>query len=362
MPMRHVLSKISITAVLGLAVTTVLAAPAQAQEQWTPPVLELDSATCSPSGAWELEWSLTDTTDTVNTPDDYTYTVAEILTQIGTDDFGPWEGAALEGSLQVGAVLPRTGDGSLTGIQTLPGDTERVKLKAQSDRAVAVTDGRKKEGRGMKNALQHAVELGDCAAPAPPVIDELPQPDFGVGIILDDEIDPEPQDEDVDAEWVVDIGVPPGVEDTSVEYEIAVVTNPGTGTGAGTASFPAVEVGEVGVGDTTVRIAVAGEVQEPEEVFLELSVEDSAPPMLLEVELPALDIAADPDPAPSADPVADADQAPDPTADPGADPDTAQPALPTTGMPTGILVGIAAVLLAAGVLAVKRGMARDRRT
>lgn len=356
--MAHILSKISLTAVSGLAGATALAAPAQAQEQWTPPALELESATCNADFEWELEWSLTDTTDTVNTPDDYTYTVAEVLTQIGDDDFGPWEDAALDGSLQVGAVLPRTGDGSLTAIQTLPGDTERVKLKAQSDRTVTATDGRHNEGRGLKNALQHAVELGDCTAPLPPEPEELPESDVGVGIVINDDVDPEPEDDDVEAEWIVDIGVPPGIDDPSLQYEIAVVTNPGNGGGPGTVDDPKVQAGEVGVGDSTFRIAVAGDIPEPAAVFLELAIEDSgdnsADPLLLEVELPAA-AADDPtaDPNPSADPVANTDA----DADPGSD--TAVPTLPVTGMPLTVIVGAAAALVASGVLALMRNRARN---
>jgi hypothetical protein len=356
------MSKISITAALGLAGAAAVAAPAQAQEQWTPPTLELESATCNADFEWELEWSLTDTTDMVNTPDDYTYTVAEILTQIGSDDFGPWESAALDGSLQVGAILPRTGDGSLTAIQTVPGDTERVKLKAQSDRTVTVTDGKRNEGRGMKNALAHAVELGDCTAPVPPEPEPLPEPDVGIGIVINDDVDPEPEGEDVEAEWVVDIGVPPGIEGPAIRYEIAVVTNIGNDGGPGTVDDPEVQAGEVGVGDSTVRIAVAGEVDEPEEVFLELAVEASdggngvagADPLLLEVELPA--ITAD---DPTADSVANED--PDSDADPGSNPDTAAPTLPITGMSLVAIAAAAVVLASTGILAILRSRARDSR-
>jgi hypothetical protein len=362
--MHRPMSKIATTAALGLAGATALAAPAQAQEQWTPPALELVSATCNADFEWELEWSLTDTTDTVNTPDDYTYTVAEILTQIGDDDFGPWEDAALDGSLQVGGVLPRTGEGSLTAVQTLPGDTERVKLKAQSDRTVTVTDGRRNEGRGLKNALQHAVELGDCTAPLPPEPEELPEPDIGVGIVINDDVDPEPVEEDVEAEWIVDIGVPPGIEDPSLQYEIAVVTNADNDGGPGTVDDPEVQAGEVGVGDSTFRIAVAGDVQAPAAVFLALAVEDSGDggpdPLLLEVELPAV-AADDPtaDPTSSADPAANTD--PDSDSDSGQDSDTAAPTLAITGMPLVAIVGTAVVLASAGAGALARSSARDSR-
>lgn len=358
--MCHELSKISATAVLGLAGAAALAVPAQAQEQWTPPALELVSATCNADFEWELEWSLTDTTGTVNAPDDYTYTVVEVLTQIGADDFGPWEDATLEGALQVGAVLPRTGEGSLTAVQTLPGDTERVKLKAQSDRTVAAT-GKRNEGRGLKNALQHAVELGDCTAPLPPEPEAVPEVDYGVGIVLNDDVLPEPEDEDVDAEWIVDIGVPPGVGDPSTQYEIAVVTSLGGGSGTGTSSDPEVQTGQVGVGDSTVRIAAVGDVTEPEDVFLELTVEDSAPPtLLLEVELPAIDAAPPADPTPSADPVANSpasNSAADASSD--SDPGSAAPTLPTTGLPVAAFVAVAVALIGAGVLALKRSRARE---
>ncbi|MEV3936775.1 hypothetical protein AB0K52_12460 [Glycomyces sp. NPDC049804] len=358
--MRHALSKISTTAALGLAGAAALAVPAQAQEQWTPPALELASATCNADFEWELEWSLTDTTDTVNAPDDYTYTVAEVLTQIGADDFGPWEDAALDGSLQVGAVLPRTGEGSLTAVQTVPGDTERVKLKAQSDRTVTA-DGKRNEGRGLKNALQHAVELGDCTAPLPPEPEAIPEVDYGVGIVVNDGVAPEPEAEDVDAEWIVDIGVPPGVADPSTQYEIAVVTSLGGGTGTGTSGNPEVQTGQMGVGDSTVRIAAVGDITVPEDVFLELTVEDSAPPtLLLEVELPAIDAAPSTDPTPSADPVANSpDSATDASAD--SDRDSTAPTLPTTGLPLAAFVAVAVALLGAGMLALKRSRTREGR-
>jgi hypothetical protein len=333
--MKSRMSKMSIAVALGLAGAIALALPVQAQEQWAPPALELDSATCNIDGEWELAWSLTDTTDTVNNPDDYTYTVVEVITQIGVDS-GPWEDAVLEGTLQVGAQLPRTGDGSLTGIQTVPGDTERVKLKAQSDRTVDA-EGKAKEGRGLKNALQHGIDLGDCAAPIPPAPEVVPGADFdyGVGIVVDDGVEPEPEEVGVDAEWIVDIQVPEGVEDTSVEYAITAITDTDTDTGT-------VETGTVGVGHSTFRIAVTGPLEEAENVMLQLVVEDGAP-LILEVELSAYDA------PPVADLVADA-------------PDPVLPTLPSTGVPVGVLVGTAVALVATGAMAIRRNRARNGRS
>lgn len=354
--MKHALSKISTTAAFGLAGAAALAVPAQAQEQWTPPALALVSATCNAYFEWELEWSLTDTTDTVNAPDDYTYTVTEILTQVGADDFGPWEDAELAGSLQVGAVLSRTGDGSLTAVQTVPGDTERVKLKAQSDRAVP-TDGRGHEGRGLKNALQHAVDLGDCTAPVPPEPEELPQVDYGVGIVIDDDVDPEPEDEDIPAEWIVDIGVPPGVEDPSTQVQIAAVTDTGDHGGTGTSGNLEVQATEVGVGDSTFRLPVTGDVVEPEDVFLELTVNDvPAHALFLETALPAVDASPSADPTPSADPAANK-----PISDADTDPDSAAPTLPSTGLSLASLTAVAVAFLGTGVLALNRSRERAGR-
>ncbi|MDA1362833.1 hypothetical protein O1R50_24665 [Glycomyces luteolus] len=328
------------SAAIGLAGATVLAAPAQAQGQWFPPALELTSATCNTDGEWELAWSLTDTTGPVADPAEYTYTVAEILTQIGADS-GPWENAALEGTLQVGAVLPHTGEGSLTGVQTIPGDTERVKLKAQSDRTGAVVDDKRKEGRGLKNSLQHAVELGDCAVPTPPEPVEVPELEYGVGIVIENDVEPEPDHEDADAEWIVDFSNPAGTQDPSVPYEIVADTSTGDGTGDAT-----VETGEVEAGDSTLRIPVTGPLEEVEVVTLELVV-DGSEPVVLEAELPAVEPVGDPTASAAPDPSTPSDQA-------------AQPALPTTGVPVAVTVGVAAALIAAGALAVNRGQTRKR--
>lgn len=344
--MPQILSRLSLAAAFGLVGTAALAAPAQAQAQWTPPALELISATCTIDGEWALEWSLTDTTGTVDTPEEYTYTVAEIITQIGADS-GPWEDAVLEGAFQVGAVLPHTGEGSLIGVQFVPGDTERVKLKAQSNRAVPVVDGKGKEGRGLKNALQHAVELGDCAAPAPAEPEVVPELDVGVGIVIADDIAPEPEEVGVEAEWVVDFSLPEGAPDTPIDYEIFADVGIGDGDGGGNSDVTL--EGEVETGDSTLRIPVTGPVEEVELVSLELMVDDGdgGEAMLLEAELPPID--------PGSDPTTPADQA-----DPTPSTASAQPALPTTGAPFVVTVGVAAALIATGAFVVNRARVRKR--
>ncbi|MFC3493643.1 hypothetical protein [Glycomyces rhizosphaerae] len=337
------------TAAFGLVGAAAMAAPAQAQAQWTPPALELISASCTIDGEWALEWSLTDTTGTVDEPEEYTYTVAEIITQIGADS-GPWEDAVLEGALQVGAVLPHTGEGSLIGVQIVPGDTERVKLKAQSDRTVPVVDGRRNEGRGLKNSLQHAVELGDCSVPAPPEPEDVPELDVGVGIVIADDIAPEPEEVGVEAEWVVDFSLPEDAPDTTIEYEI--LADVGIGDGG---NNDVTVVGQVDTGDSTLRIPVSGPVQEVELVALELVVDDGdgdSEAMLLEAELPAIDPGTGTGTRTGSDPTT--------PADPDRSTPTAQPTLPTTGVPVGVTVGAAGALIAAGAFVLSRARARKR--
>jgi hypothetical protein len=341
------LSKLSIAAVIGTACAAGLATPAHAQGQWSPPALELASSTCNTDGEWELTWSLTDTTGAVANPAEYTYTVGEVLTQVG-DDSGPWEAPALEGTLQVGAVLPRTGEGSLTGLQTVPGDTEKVKLKAQSDRTGAVVDDKRKEGRGLKNSLQNAVELGDCAAPTPPEPVTVPELEYGVGIVIENGVDPEPDHEEAEAEWIVDFSNPGGDQNPPVEYEIFADTATGDGGDGDDTADDTVETGEVATGDSSVHIPVTAPLEEVEVVSLELVV-DGAEPVVLEAELPVAD--------PVDDPTTSAPSSPTPSA---SSTPAAQPALPTTGVPVAVTVGAAAALIAAGGLVVNRSRARKR--
>jgi hypothetical protein len=173
------------------------------------------------------------------------------------------------------------------------------------------------------------------------VPEEIPDTDFGIGIVFADGVEPEPQDPEADAEWVVDIFVPGGVASDSVEFSIAADTGSGMST---------VESGDVGVGDSTVTIAVAAPVEEPEDVALELTVEGSEP-LLIEEQLPVIAAAPD-DPAPSDDPTTQL------VASVVGD-DPAWPTLPTTGAPVAVIVGVAAVLITSGVLAVKRGKERN---
>jgi LPXTG-motif cell wall-anchored protein len=96
-------------AFFGLAGAVAIAAPASAHH----PEVNADSACVNENGTWTVKWTVT------NSEDDLTADVTGVETEP--------EGSTFTG-IKVTDTLPRSGDGALHGVQTVPADAESAKL------------------------------------------------------------------------------------------------------------------------------------------------------------------------------------------------------------------------------------------
>ncbi|WP_205328453.1 hypothetical protein [Glycomyces sp. YM15] len=158
-----------LVAASGLLAAMAVGLPSQAQR--TPePVLEFATATCGGSGELEVEFLLTDEIGAPAHPE-YRYIVAGTDVQTGPES-SPWREGDLAGTLQPGAEVPPPGEGSLSGMTVVPGDTGHVVLQAAVDRVSA--DG----SRLDRIVVQGEADLRECA-PVVPEQAEIPSRVWG---------------------------------------------------------------------------------------------------------------------------------------------------------------------------------------
>jgi hypothetical protein len=123
-----------VVAASGLLAAAAIGLPSQAQRS-SEPNLEFATATCSGSGELDVEFLLTDEIGAPAHPE-YTYVVVGTVVRSGPDS-DPLHGSELAGTLIPGAEVPPPGEGSLSGMTVVPGDTTNVVLEAEIDRVSA---------------------------------------------------------------------------------------------------------------------------------------------------------------------------------------------------------------------------------
>ncbi|THV27538.1 LPXTG cell wall anchor domain-containing protein [Glycomyces paridis] len=164
---RHTLKRIAAllaAAALGLAAAAAAAAPAQAtgshfdgDRKWFNVTTDVWGEAECKAGEWHVTWHLEDTTETDRSYDHKTLPIG-----YQTEGDKPWKfhepdfesGATLEQDTEV----PRAGEGDLTGIQVLPGDTSWVRLVAPT--VWATTSGKLAVGATL--GFSDKVLLGEC--------------------------------------------------------------------------------------------------------------------------------------------------------------------------------------------------------
>lgn len=182
-PLKRLAAFASAVAV-GLAVAAAVSTPAEANqtnkgggghhkldvttEVW-------GEAECK-SGEWHVTWHLEDTTDTNK---QYQHWVHSVATQTKG---GPWFDPTFEAgsTLVKDADVPKAGDGELTSLQILPGDTEWVKIKAPTWWSQFGHGG---YGWGTTPGVAEKLYLGECE-PEPPVV-TLSSDCFEYTVVLD---------------------------------------------------------------------------------------------------------------------------------------------------------------------------------
>jgi hypothetical protein len=123
-----------VVAATGLLAALAVGLPSQA-ERSPEPVVEFATATCSGSGELDVEFLLTDAIGAPAHPE-FKYVVVSTHVRSGPES-EPLHDSELAGTLIPGAEVPPPGEGSLSGMTVVPGDTKHVVLEAEVDRTSA---------------------------------------------------------------------------------------------------------------------------------------------------------------------------------------------------------------------------------
>jgi hypothetical protein len=123
-----------VVAATGLLAALAVGLPSQA-ERSPEPVVSFATATCSGSGELDVEFLLTDPIGTPAHPE-YKFVVAGTHVRSGPES-DPLHDSELAGTLQPGAEVPAPGEGALSGMSVVPGDTTHVVLEVEVDRVSA---------------------------------------------------------------------------------------------------------------------------------------------------------------------------------------------------------------------------------